>query len=76
MIALEDNFLKKLKQRYVNLHPLIIHRSIERAKNISDLFDILESIPDKFPILWDEDNRCWKFESDILNQRQLKKIRK
>jgi hypothetical protein len=74
--TLEENFLQNLKKRYQSLHPLILHRSIERSKNLSDLFDILESVPNKFPLIWDEINRRWKYESDIINRNKLKKIEK
>lgn len=43
-----------LKKRY-NIHPLIFLRSVERAKDVMHLFDILESIPKKYPIEWKED---------------------
>jgi hypothetical protein len=49
-----------LKQRYSNLHPLIYKRSFEYAKDEVELFDILDSIPDEYPINWNEELRCWQ----------------
>lgn len=73
---IDESYLNKLKKRYPNLHPLILYRSIERAKNSSDLFEILETIPEKPPIVWDEDKRCWRKEPDVILKNQLKKTKK
>ena len=49
---LDFELIKKLKERYSNIHPLIFHRSVEHAKSNGELFDILDTIPEKFPIVW------------------------
>ena len=56
---LNENIVVKLKERYKNLHPLIFHRSVERAKTDVELFDILDSFPNKYPIVWNDKKRCW-----------------
>jgi len=61
-----------LKKRYSDLHPLIFHRSLDKTKTNGELFDILESIPKEYPIIWDEYNRCWKHTTDILQTSILK----
>lgn len=76
MNFLEEEQLDKLRKRYSHLHLLVFHRSVERARDIYDLFDILETIPKKYPIVWDENNRFWKHESDIVFEQQLSTIRK
>jgi len=55
---LNEKIVAKLKERY-NLHPLIFHRSVERAKTDVELFDILESFPNKYPVVWNDKKRCW-----------------
>lgn len=47
MIDFESDAVVKIKERYNQIHPLIVHRSMERAKSPGDLFDILD-------YLWDE----------------------
>lgn len=47
-----------LKSKY-KLHPLIFARSLERAKNDVELFDLLDSFPNKFPVKWCDSNYCW-----------------
>lgn len=51
--------LEKLKQRYTGIHPLIFKRSVEKAKTVGELFDILEDIPKTLPIKWCEEKRKW-----------------
>lgn len=76
MIQISEESLVNFRKRYSNLHPLIFHRSIERANSLMDLFDILENVPSKFPIAWDEEKRSWVKETDITAQKQIKSIRK
>jgi len=52
--------------RYPDLHPLLFARSVERSQSAGELFDILEEIPDEFPLIWDENVRRWVVTSDIL----------
>lgn len=73
-MKLEENYLANFKKRYENLHPLIFHRSVERASTLLELFDILEKIP-SFPIRWDESTRSWVKEADITAQKQIKNIK-
>jgi hypothetical protein len=62
--------VKSLKERYNKLHPLIFHRSIERAKNDVELFDILDCVPSLFPIVWCETERKWITTQDIHQTEQ------
>jgi hypothetical protein len=63
---IDSNVVEKLKERYGNIHPLLFHRSVERAKSNGELFDILESIPEKYPISWCAENRCWATQGDLF----------
>ena len=56
---LDQKIVEKLRERYKDIHPLIFHRSLEHAKTEVELFDILESMPKNYPIVWSEDNFCW-----------------
>lgn len=76
MNLFEDSGIETLKKRYSNLHPLIFHRSVERARSLSDLFDILEQIPNKSPIVWDEIQRLWVHNTDVMSHEKLKQMRK
>lgn len=62
---IEQDIIDNLKQRYSNVHPLIFNRSVERAKDGGELFDILDSIPKTLPIMWDENIRRWVIVTDI-----------
>ena len=65
-----DEIQQALKERYSNVHPLLFHRSVEKAKTHSELFDILESIPDEFPVIWDDEIRRW-VSTDLLQTQNL-----
>lgn len=63
---LDPNIVDKLKERYSNVHPLIFHRSQERAKTAGELFDILDSIPDQYPLIWCESSHRWLVAKDLF----------
>lgn len=62
----------KLKALHPNVHPLVFHRTLEKARSVGDLFEMLRSVP-KCPIVWDDSNRSWKKETDILGRKKLKR---
>lgn len=68
-----DEVQTKLKERYYHIHPLIFQRSLERANTNVELFDILEELPQEFPIVWDESIRRWKHTDDLLQGQNKKK---
>jgi hypothetical protein len=55
----------KLLERYSHLHPLILRRSVERAKSLGELFDFFDGFPIEMPVTWDEANRKWS-QTDLL----------
>jgi hypothetical protein len=73
---INDSVLDGFRKRYSHLHPLIFHRSVEKARDASVLFDILDSIPNKYPVVWDEKTRSWRHEEDVLLSGQLKEMKK
>jgi|GEM_PF-4790010 len=69
---LDTNVVTKLKERYPSLHPMIFHRSVERAKSLGHLFDILETVPEGFPLVWSDANGgCWSICTDIYQSREF-----
>jgi hypothetical protein len=69
---LDQEVVEKLKERYPQIHPLLFNRSVERARSVGELFDILESIPNEYPIVWGESEHRWVFTNDILQKEGLK----
>ena len=65
----DPEVIKGLRDKYSDIHPLIFHRSLERSSCQGDLFDILESLPKIYPIVWDEDKHSWVHTSDILQSK-------
>jgi len=56
---MDEKIINKLKERYASVHPLIFQRSVERSKTETELFDILDTIPKGFPIVWSEEDSKW-----------------
>jgi hypothetical protein len=62
---LEPIVIKQLQEKFNSIHPLIFHRSVEKAKTNGDLFDILSTIPEKYPIIWNDEERRWNSTTDM-----------
>lgn len=62
---LNQEIVEKLRERHKDIHPLIFHRSLEHASTEVELFDILETFPNKYPVTWSEKNFCW-VETDVI----------
>ena len=65
---MNEEAIEKLKERYSDIHPLIFKRSVERSKNLSELFEILESFKHKYPVEWDRKSRRWVTIKNILDK--------
>lgn len=70
---IENEVVIALKKRYKNISPLIFHRSVEKADNQVELFEILEAIPEP-PIYWDENSKRWSKFFDFYNINKAKNI--
>jgi hypothetical protein len=68
---LDHKIVQGLKDRYSHIHPLLFQRSLERAKSNGDLFDILDTVPDRFPIVWDESSSRWVTTDDLLQSKDF-----
>lgn len=74
MEVFEEDFINSLKSRYIDLNPLIFQRSIEKAKNKVELFEILEDIPEP-PFSWNKKKRKWVKEKDIFQSKKIKLLK-
>lgn len=72
----DDPCIDILKKRYKHLNSLIFYRSLEKARDQMDFFEILEGIPERLPFSWDENQHAWVKDNDIIAQKKLKNIRK
>ena len=71
MKPISDELLDGFHKRYSDPHPLIFQRSVDKAESPGELFDILESFPDKYPLVWCDKERCWKHTNDIFQKKAL-----
>lgn len=71
MKTISDELLDGLRDRYPDIHPFIFHRSVDKAQSPGELFDILETFPDKYPLIWCDKERCWKTTEDIYQRNAL-----
>ena len=67
-----NDTIVKLKERYPHIPLLMFHRSVERTNNFSELFDILETFPNKYPIVWDSASRKWIMTKDLVQFEKFK----
>jgi hypothetical protein len=72
---ISDDFIISIKKRYKDLHPLVFQRSLEKADNEVELFEILESIP-KAPFIWDDSSKSWSKIPDLFLLNKVKPILK
>ena len=63
---ISSKIVEALKQRYNHMHPLIFQRSLDRAVSDGDLFDILDSFPNKYPVVWNNKERRWFVTTDLF----------
>jgi len=68
---IDSNVVQSLKFKFAHIHPLAFHRSLERAKSVGDLFDILSSFDEaKFPIIWDENEHKWVYTDNLFQSKE------
>lgn len=65
-----DEIQKALKMRYPHIHPLVFQRSMERSTSNGHLFDILETIPQEYPIIWNDKELKWEV-TDLLQSKRF-----
>lgn len=68
---LDQNVVTKLKEKYSHLHPLLFARSVERARSNGDLFDIVDTVPKTFPVVWNEKEYRWQSVTDLYLIKEL-----
>lgn len=66
--------IESLKAHY-NIHPLMFRRSLERCPNPTDLFDLLDTMPDQYPmILTQQDGKYqWEHTDDLFQAKNFVK---
>lgn len=68
----DSEVVQGIRQRYNSLSPLLVSRSIDRAKDEVELFDILESFPSNGKsVTWDDVSRRW-IETDLVKLSSIK----
>lgn len=70
----EPEFINSLRKRYSHLNPLLFQRSVEKAKNKVELFEILEDIPE-LPFSWNKKKRKWTKEKDLFLSKKIKLLK-
>ncbi len=61
-----DDLIQGFRKRYADVHPLLFARSVERSRSPGELFEILESIPERMPVVWNDASRRWLTTDDLL----------
>jgi hypothetical protein len=63
---MEREIIRKLRERYLNVPQVVFVRSLEKAKTLGDLFDMLDTFPSDYPVEWDEQERRWIHKALVL----------
>jgi hypothetical protein len=63
----QSQIVKKLKERYHSVPELVFQRSLSRVKNEVELFDVLDTIPQGYPLIWESGERRWKKVTTLFN---------
>lgn len=61
---------RAIRERYPDVPLLIWNRSVEYAKTNGQLFDIMDTLPKKLPIVWSHENYRW-VNTDLLKSESL-----
>jgi hypothetical protein len=61
-----DDVQKAMRDKFPALHPLLFHRSVEKAKTNGGLFDLLHGMPPSLPIVWDAAAGGWTQTDNLL----------
>ena len=64
----QKEVVAKLRERYKTVHPVVFQRMFERAKNEVELFDILDTMPTSYPLVWDIEKRRLSATMNILTR--------
>jgi len=59
----------KLRKLYADVAPYLFARSVGRARDLVEFFEIIDTMPPKLPVVWDPGARRWKPVSDLMSQR-------
>ena len=62
-----DDVQKALRDKFSEIHPLVFHRCMEKARTNGELFDLLDGMPSP-PFMWDEKTRAWVHVNDVLQK--------
>jgi hypothetical protein len=57
--------LKKLKERYDHVDPIVFLKTVGLVETPGELFDVLEDIPKDYPIVWNPDTKKWVKTIDL-----------
>lgn len=72
----DDPVLCNFKAKYAHVHPLVFHRSVERAKSFLNLFEIMEALPKDCPFSWSDSVGMWVRDDDMMAFDSLDSIKK
>jgi hypothetical protein len=62
----QKEIVNKLRDKYVHIHAVLFQRILEKAKDEYELFDILDTIPNSLPLVFDGHNRRLVTPQDIF----------
>jgi len=69
---ISPEIINSIKEQFPDIHPLLFHRTVERAENAAHLYTLLLEVPTEFPIIWNEERYVWEHDPDIFLSSRFK----
>lgn len=73
---IDQKVIDALRLKHSSMHPLLFQRSVEHAATAGNLFDILEDMPSKYPICWNDVLRVWSRCDDVTMKGNFSEVMK
>ena len=73
---IDEKVVGALRSKHSSVHPLLFQRSVEHATSAGNLFDILEDMPLKYPICWNDVLRVWARCDDVTMRGNFSEVMK
>ena len=67
-MIINEKTLNSFRIRYINIHHLIIQRTVDKVETQGELFDILEDFPNTYPVVWNVKSKRWSHTDDITQE--------
>lgn len=62
----QKQIVAALRKRYAAIPEVLFQRSLALCQDEVELFDVLDTMLDSYPLVWDKTDRRWRKVSELL----------